>query len=47
MIESVVIDSGTGLCKAGLSNEDAPRTKFSSVVGKPKLPSIMVGMDQR
>ncbi len=44
---SVVIDNGSGCCKAGLSGEDAPRTKFSTVVGKPKMPSIMVGMDQK
>ena len=45
--QSVVIDNGSGYCKAGLSGEDAPRTEFSSVVGKPKMPSIMVGMDQK
>ena len=44
---SVVIDNGTGYCKAGLSGEDAPRTKFPTIVGKPKKPSIMVGMDQK
>lgn len=44
MTESIVIDIGTALTKAGLSSEDAPRTQFPTVVGKPKLPSIMVGM---
>ena len=43
----VIIDNGSGYCKAGLSGEDAPRTEFSTVVGKPKMPSIMVGMDQK
>lgn len=43
----MVIDNGTGCCKAGLSGEDAPRTKFPTLVGKPKMPSIMVGMDQK
>ena len=43
----MVIDNGSGCCKAGLSGEDAPRTKFATVVGKPKMPSIMVGMDQK
>ena len=43
----VVIDNGSGSCKAGLSGEDAPRIEFPSVVGKPKMPSIMVGMDQK
>jgi actin, other eukaryote len=44
---SVVIDNGSGCCKAGLSGEDAPRSRFTTVVGKPKMPSIMVGMDQK
>lgn len=43
----VIIDNGSGSCKVGLSGEDAPRSKFSTVVGKPKMPSIMVGMDQK
>lgn len=43
----VVIDNGSGNCKAGLSGEDAPRAEFPTVVGKPKMPSIMVGMDQK
>ena len=43
----VVIDNGTGSCKVGLAGEDAPRSKFNTVVGKPKMPSIMVGMDQK
>ena len=44
---SVVIDNGSGNIKAGLSGEDAPRVKYPTVVGKPKMPSIMVGMDQK
>jgi len=44
---AVVIDNGSGFCKAGLAGEDAPRSKFPTVVGKPKMPSIMVGMDQK
>ena len=44
---SVVIDNGSGNIKAGLSGEDAPRVKYPTIVGKPKMPSIMVGMDQK
>jgi actin-related protein len=47
MTEAIVIDNGTGLTKAGLSAEDAPRNQFPTIVGKPKLPSIMVGMEHR
>lgn len=43
----IVIDNGSGNCKVGLAGEDAPRSKFHTVVGKPKMPSIMVGMDQK
>jgi actin-related protein len=44
---AVVIDNGSGSCKAGIAGDDAPRTIFSSIVGRPKVPSIMVGMDQK
>jgi actin-related protein len=43
----VVIDNGTGLIKAGLGGDDAPRSIFPTVVGKPKVPSILVGLDQK
>jgi len=43
----VVIDNGSGLCKAGIAGDDAPRTCFPSLVGRPKMPGIMVGMDQK
>ena len=35
------------MCKAGFSGEDAPRCVFASIVGRPRLPGIMVGMDQK
>ncbi|KAF4726860.1 Actin, aortic smooth muscle, partial [Perkinsus olseni] len=44
---AVVIDNGSGLCKAGFAGDDAPRAIFPSIVGRPKMPGIMVGMDQR
>ena len=44
---AVVIDLGTGLTKSGLASEDAPRSQFPTIIGKPKLPSIMVGMDHK
>ena len=33
---AVVIDNGTGLCKAGIAGDDAPRSCFPMVVGRPK-----------
>ena len=44
---SVVIDNGSGMCKAGFAGDDAPRSVFSTVVGRPKVPGIMVGLDQK
>ena len=43
----VVIDNGSGMCKAGLSGDDAPRLSFPSIVGRPKYDNIMVGMNNK
>ena len=42
-----MIDNGSGTCKAGFAGDDAPRSVFSTVVGRPKVPGIMVGLDQK
>ena len=44
-VTAVIIDNGSGIIKAGFAGDDAPRTVFSSEVGKPKVPGIMVGLD--
>jgi len=41
------VDNGSGMCKAGFAGDDAPRAVFPSIVGRPKMPGIMVGMDQK
>lgn len=46
-VTAVVIDNGSGTCKAGFAGDDAPRSVFSTVVGRPKVPGIMVGLDQK
>ena len=43
----IVIDNGSGYTKAGFAGDDAPRCYFPSIVGKPKMPGIMVGFDQK
>jgi actin-related protein len=43
-IQALVIDNGSGMCKAGLAGEDAPRVVFPSIIGRPKQRSIMIGM---
>jgi actin-related protein len=44
---TVVIDNGSGSLKAGFAGDDAPRAVFSTVVGRPKVPGIMVGLDDK
>jgi len=43
----LVVDNGSGMCKCGFSGDDAPRAVFPSIVGRPKNPGIMVGMDAK
>jgi hypothetical protein len=43
----LVVDNGSGMCKAGFAGEDAPRSVFPSIVGRPKMQEIMVGMDTK
>ncbi len=44
---SVVIDTGLDSVKAGLAGEDAPRTEFPALVGRPRHQGVMVGMGQK
>jgi actin beta/gamma 1 len=46
-VSALVVDNGSGMCKAGFAGDDAPRAVFASMVGRPKHPGIMVGMDQK
>ncbi|KAL3672980.1 actin [Phytophthora oleae] len=46
-VQALVIDNGSGMCKAGFAGDDAPRAVFPSIVGRPKHLGIMVGMDQK
>ena len=46
-IAALVIDNGSGMCKAGFAGDDAPRAVFPSIVGRPKHHGVMVGMGQK
>jgi actin-related protein len=46
-VQALVIDNGSGMCKAGFAGDDAPRAVFPSIVGRPKQKSIMVGMGDK
>jgi len=43
-VAALVVDNGSDTCKAGLSSDDAPRSVFPSVVGRPRVPGLMVGI---
>lgn len=42
----LVIDNGSGMCKAGFAGDDAPRSVFPSIVGRPKHQDAMIGIEQ-
>jgi actin-related protein len=42
-----VIDNGSGVVKAGFSGEDAPRAIFPSIVGRPKNPGVIIGVEAK
>ena len=45
--QGVVIDNGSGMCKAGFSGDDSPKAAFPSIVGRPKSEGIIVGMTDK
>jgi actin len=46
-IQSIVVDNGSGMCKAGFAGDDAPRAVFPTIVGRPRHTGVMVGMGQK
>ncbi|KAJ3555638.1 hypothetical protein NPX13_g10316 [Xylaria arbuscula] len=46
-VAALVIDNGSGMCKAGFAGDDAPRAVFPSIVGRPRHHGIMIGMGQK
>jgi actin len=45
--QALVIDNGSGMVKAGFAGDDAPRAVFPSLVGRPKVKGVMVGMSAK
>jgi actin beta/gamma 1 len=35
-VATLVVDSGSGMCKAGFAGDNAPRAVYPSVVGRPR-----------
>ena len=46
-VAALVVDNGSGMCKAGFAGDDAPRAVFPSIIGRPRQPGVMVGMGQK
>ena len=42
-ISTIVIDNGSGSIKAGFDQDDAPRTVFQSIIGRPRYKQQLVG----
>lgn len=47
MSESIVIDNGSGVIKAGFSGENQPSVKFPSIVGFPRSQKQMIGTESK
>jgi len=45
--QQLVVDNGSGMVKAGFAGDDAPRSVFPSIVGRPRHQGVMVGMGQK
>ena len=46
-VAALVVDNGSGVCKAGFAGDDTPRSVFPSIVGRPRHQGVMVGMGQK
>ena len=46
-VAALVVDNGSGMCKAGFPGDDAPRVVFPCIVGRPRHNGVMVGMGQK
>ena len=43
--EPICIDLGSGTLKAGFASDDVPKCIIPMVIGTPKDPGVLVGMD--
>ncbi|CAH1389593.1 unnamed protein product [Nezara viridula] len=46
-VNALVLDTGSGVCKAGFAGDDAPRAVFPSMVGRPRHLGVMVLMGHK
>jgi actin beta/gamma 1 len=43
-VAALVVDNGSGMCKAGFAGDDYPRAVFSSIVGRPRHREVIVAI---
>lgn len=46
-MKAMVIDNGSGMCKAGFAGEQQPRSVFPEVIGKPKSAGVLIGVGSK
>jgi actin-related protein len=46
-VQALVIDVGRHMTKGGFAGDDAPRSVFPTIVGRPRHKGVMVGMGQK
>ena len=46
-VPTLIVDNGSGLMKFGVAGDDAPKNCFPTMIGRPKQPGQMIGMDQK
>ncbi|VDP78024.1 unnamed protein product [Echinostoma caproni] len=46
-VQALVVDNGSGMCKAGFAGDDAPRAVFPSIVGRPRHQIKIVAPPER
>ena len=46
-VAALVAANGSGVCADGFAGDEAPRVELPTIVGRPKMPGMMVGMEQK
>lgn len=46
-VPAVIFDNGSGLCKAGIAGDSAPRSVITAIVGRSKAQATMLGAGQK
>mmetsp|Transcript_21891 Transcript_21891/g.54101 ORF Transcript_21891/g.54101 Transcript_21891/m.54101 type:complete len:380 (+) Transcript_21891:71-1210(+) len=47
VVKALIVDNGSGICKAGFAGDDAPRCVFPSFIGRPRQVNVMMDMDRK